>query len=82
MNTTEKKLDLIAWLALIEDQEVLNKIDQIRIETQALEKEKYLKPISEEELINSLKEAESDYQKGKIISQEELVKKIKQGKIL
>jgi len=82
MTTAEKKIDLIAWLTQLEDQATLEFIEKIRKNSQEKRRKSYLKPISEKELIQSLQEAEADYEAGNIISQEELIEKIKNGKIL
>jgi hypothetical protein len=82
MITAEKKIDLIAWLTQLEDQATLELIEKIRKNSQEKSRKRYLKPISEKELIQSLQEAEADYEAGNIISQEELIEKIKNGKIL
>ncbi|KPQ15457.1 MAG: putative toxin-antitoxin system antidote component [Algoriphagus marincola HL-49] len=82
MTTAEKKIDLIAWLTQLEDQATLELIEKIRKNSQEKRRKSYLKPISEKELIQSLQEAEADYEAGNIISQEELIEKIKNGKIL
>ncbi|MBY5951832.1 hypothetical protein KUV23_12655 [Algoriphagus marincola] len=82
MITAEKKIDLIAWLTQLEDQATLELIEKIRKNSQEKSRKRYLKPISEIELIQSLQEAEADYEAGNIISQEELIEKIKNGKIL
>jgi len=82
MTTAEKKIDLIAWLTQLEDQATLELIEKIRKNSQEKRRKSYLKPISEKELIQSLQEAEADYEAGNIISQEELIEKIKNCKIL
>jgi len=82
MTTAEKKIDLIAWLTQLEDQATLELIEKIRKNSQEKRRKSYLKPSSEKELIQSLQEAEADYEAGNIISQEELIEKIKNGKIL
>lgn len=82
MDIAKKKIELIHWLSKLENESVLEKIDQIRLDSLTEKQKEFFRPIEEAELIQSLQEAESDYKKGKIISQEELVKRIKKGKIL
>ncbi|HAH35516.1 MAG TPA: hypothetical protein DEQ87_13085 [Algoriphagus sp.] len=82
MDIAKKKLELIHWLSKLENESVLEKIDQIRLDSLTEKQKEFFRPIEEDELIQSLQEAESDYKRGKIISQEELVKRIKKGKIL
>lgn len=82
MNTAEKKLDLITWLAELNDSEVLEQLDQIKKRSIVERYQKALQPMSSEELRESLAESEEDYRNGRIISQEELEKRIKEGRIL
>jgi predicted Zn-dependent protease len=82
MTIAEKKLELISWLSNLHDEEILDQLESVRKKA-ALEKyQKSLSPMSAEELENSLAEAEEDIQAGRVISQEELKKRIKAGKIL
>lgn len=82
MNTAEKKLDLITWLAELNDSEVLEQLDQIKKRSIVERYQKTLQPMSSEELRESLAESEEDYRNGRIISQEELERRIKEGRIL
>lgn len=82
MNTAEKKLDLITWLAELNDSEVLEQLDQIKKRSIVERYQKTLQPMSYEELRESLAESEEDYRNGRIISQEELERRIKEGRIL
>ncbi len=82
MNTAEKKLDLITWLAELNDFEILEELDRIKKRSIIERYQKSLQPMTFEELRESLAESEEDYQKGRIISQEELAKRIKEGRIL
>lgn len=82
MEVEEKKLDLIRWLAGLDDLEILNQIGEIKKQNQQKMYEDMKRPYTEEELINSLEEAEADYQSKRIVSQDELAQKIKNGKIL
>jgi len=82
MNTAEKKLDLITWLAELNDSVLLEELNQIKKRSIIEKYQKTLQPMSSEELMESLAESEEDYQNGRIISQEELARKIKEGRIL
>lgn len=82
MNTAEKKLDLITWLAELNDSEILEELNRIKKRSTIERYQKSLQPMPFEELRESLAESEEDYQKGRIISQEELAKRIKEGRIL
>ncbi len=82
MNTAEKKLDLITWLAELNDSEVLEQLDQIKKRSIVERYQKTLQPMSSEELRESLAESEEDYRNGRIISQEELERRIREGRIL
>lgn len=82
MNTAEKKLDLIRWLAELNDSEVLEQLDKIKKRSLVERYQKTLQPMSSEELRESLAESEEDYLNGRIISQEELERRIKEGRIL
>lgn len=82
MSTAEKKIDLITWLASINDSEVLDQLDEIRKKVTIENYQTLLEPMSMKELEDSVSEAEIDFKSGKFISQEELLKRIKEGKIL
>lgn len=82
MNTAEKKIDLITWLASINDTEILDQLDEIRKKVMVENYQNLLEPMSMKELEDSVSEAEIDFKSGKFISQEELLKRIKEGKIL
>jgi hypothetical protein len=82
MNTAEKKIDLITWLASINDTEILDQLDEIRKKVMVENYQNLLEPMSMKELEDSVSEAEIDFKMGKFISQEELLKRIKEGKIL
>ena len=82
MTITEKKTDLISWLSNLQDEEILDQLESIRKKTVQEYYQKSLSTISMEELENRIAEAEEDIKAGRIISQEELKKRIKAGKIL
>lgn len=82
MSTAEKKIDLITWLASIDDTDILDQLDEIRKKVTVENYQTLLEPMSMKELEDSVSEAEVDFKTGKFISQEELLKRIKEGKIL
>lgn len=82
MTIAEKKLELISWLSNLHDEEILDQLKSVRKKATLEKYQKSLSPMSMEELENSLAEAEEDIQAGRVISQEELKKRIKAGKIL
>lgn len=82
MSTAEKKIDLITWLASIDDTDILDQLDEIRKKVTIENYQTILEPMSIKELEDSVSEAEVDFKTGKFISQEELIKRIKEGKII
>jgi len=82
MSTAEKKIDLITWLASINDSEILDQLDEIRKKVTLETYQNLLEPMSMKELEDSVSEAEVDFKTGKVISQNELKKRIKGGRIL
>ncbi|RAI94808.1 hypothetical protein [Algoriphagus yeomjeoni] len=82
MSVAEIKLDLITWLSKLEDTKAIDDIAQIKKQFIEDQYHKSLKPMSMDELRDSLAEAEVDYANGRIVSQEELEERIKKGKIL
>ncbi len=82
MSTAEIKLDLISWLSKLDDSKALDQIAQFKRLFLEEKYQKSLTPMSEDEFRDSLAEAEEDYVKGRIISQEELEERIKAGRIL
>lgn len=82
MSIAEIKLDLITWLSKLDDTQALNEIAQFKKQFVQEKHKKSLQPMSMEELGDSLAEAEADYVNGRILSQEELGKRIKEGRVL
>lgn len=82
MSTAETKLDLISWLSRLEDPKTLNQVAEFKKQFLKERYENSLKPMSLEEFRDSLSEAERDYAHGRILSQDELEKRIKAGRIL
>lgn len=82
MSIAEIKLDLITWLSKLDDTQVLDEISQLKKQFLQEQYNKSFQPMSKEELRDSLAEAEADYVNGRIISQEDLEKRIKEGRVL
>jgi hypothetical protein len=82
MTIAEKKIDLISWLSNLQDEDILDQLDTIRKKAVLGNYQKSLSPMTMEELENRVAEAEEDFNAGRIISQEELKKRIKAGRIL
>ncbi len=82
MTIAEKKIDLISWLTNLHDEDILEQLEGIRKRAVLEKYQKSLSPMSMEEFENSVAEAEEDFKVGKMISQDELKKRIREGKIL
>jgi short subunit dehydrogenase-like uncharacterized protein len=79
---SDKKIDLISWLTNLQDEEVLDQLESIRKKAVQSDYQKSLSPMTIEEFENRVAEAEKDIMEGRIISQEELKKRIRAGRIL
>ncbi len=82
MSSAEKKIDLITWLASINDSEILDQLDEIRKKVTVKNYQNLIEPMSMKELEDSVSEAEIDFKSRRFISQEELKKRIKSRRIL
>lgn len=84
LNTTieEKKIDLISWLSNLQNEEILDQLESIRKKAVIANYPKTLSPMTLKEFEIRVTEAEEDFKAGRIISQEELKKRIKAGRIL
>lgn len=80
MTISEKKIDLISWLTHLQDEEVLEQLESIRKKAVQSDYQKSASPMTMEEFENRVAEAEEDIKEGRIISQEELKKRIKAGR--
>jgi len=72
MDLQTRKLNLIAYLAQLQDEIFFDKIEKYILKT--ADNDVPLKPFTQEELINRIKESESDYETGRFKSQEDLEK--------
>lgn len=82
MTIAEKKVDLISWLSTLQDEEILDQLESIRKKAAVEKYQKSLLPMFMEEFENRVAESEEDLRAGRIISQEELKKRIREGRIL
>jgi hypothetical protein len=73
MDLQTRKLNLITYLAQVQDEVLLEKLESYILKN---EREFYseLKPFTIEELVNRIKKSELDYKEGKFKSQEDLEK--------
>lgn len=82
MTIAEKKINLISWLTNLQDEDVLDQLESIRKKAIQSVYQKSLSPMSMEDYVHRVAKAEEDFKAGRIISQEELKKRIKAGRIL
>ena len=73
MNIQIKKLELIEWIAQMNDTNIISKMDKIRKTYLTITKEN-VKPISLEEFYASIDRAEEDIKSGKLFSHQEAEK--------
>ncbi|PTX58398.1 hypothetical protein C8N46_11443 [Kordia periserrulae] len=70
MDLQTRKLNLIAYLAQLQDEKFIEKIEKFILRKQQNEPE--YKPFTVEELIQRIEKSESDFKNGKFKTQEEL----------
>ncbi len=76
-----KKLHLIAEFLKVDSEELINEIETLLKEKRFMQlKEGFSKPLSMEALSSILDQAEEDARNGKIISSQELKKKVQEWK--
>ncbi|MDV3754507.1 hypothetical protein CMU20_05665 [Elizabethkingia anophelis] len=75
MDLQTRKLNLITYLAQLQDENFFEKIENYILRKQADEKNADIKPFTVDELINRIEKSEQDLQYGKFETQEELEKK-------
>ncbi len=73
MNIRIKKLELIEWIAQMNDTNIISKMDKIRKTYLTITKEN-VKPMSLEEFYAFIDRAEKDIKSGKIYTQQEAEK--------
>ncbi|EPL7677054.1 hypothetical protein CMT42_00915 [Elizabethkingia anophelis] len=75
MDLQTRKLNLITYLAQLQDESFFEKIENYILRKQADEKNADIKPFTVDELINRIEKSEQDFQYEKFQTQEELEKK-------
>jgi hypothetical protein len=73
MDLQTRKLNLITYLAQVQDEVLLEKLESYILKNEG-EFHSELKPFTIEELVNRIKKSELDYKEGKFKSQEDLEK--------
>lgn len=74
MDIKTRKLNLISYLAQIQDESILSKIEKYILKNINNKTELSFKPFSVEELISRIEKSEQDFKDGKFITQDELEK--------
>jgi hypothetical protein len=77
MSLQTQKLAIIESLIKINDTKALNKVKEIVTEYSKAKPAKKVKPYSLEEFYKKIEDSETAYQQGKIISSEQMRKKVK-----
>ena len=75
MDIQSVKLNLLEWLAQVEDKNILTKLKKYRDEIEVAQYEKELKqPFTVRELFSRTKKSEEDFKKGRVKTLNEVVK--------
>ena len=74
MNIAAKKVELIEWLAKIQDKSLLEKVEILKKKAIAESYESKMKPMTSRQYKSLLDQAEKDYKNGMVTSQENLEK--------
>jgi len=74
MNIAVKKVELIEWLAGIQDKSLLDELETLKKKTIAESYESRMKPMSAQHYKSLLDQSEEDYKNGRVTSQEDLEK--------
>ena len=75
MNTESIKLNLLEWLAQVDDKNILTQLKKFRDEIEIAQYEKELKkPLTEKELVARTKKSEDDFSKGRVKTLDEAIK--------
>ena len=72
MDLETRKLNLITYLAQLQDESFFEKIENFILRRLEKEDHSEFKPFTAEELINRIEESEQDYKNGNFKSQEDL----------
>jgi hypothetical protein len=74
MDLQIRKLTLIEWLARLQDEATIHKIENLQKKARIVAYEESLKPMTSKELIERAKRSNDDIAAGRIISTEDLEK--------
>ena len=74
MDVAIKKVELIEWLARVQDKAVIKKIESLKNQSIKESYEAKLKPMSSKAYKAMLEKSEEDYRQGRLISQAALEK--------
>ena len=74
MNIAVKKVELIQWLAKIQDESLLEKVEILKKKAIEESYESRMKPMASQQYKSLLDEAEEDYKNGNVTSQGDLEK--------
>lgn len=74
MDLQTRKLNLISYLAQIQDENILNEIENYILKSKKKDNESEFKPFIIDEFINRIEESEQDFKNGKFQTQPELEK--------
>ncbi|MBZ9728617.1 hypothetical protein LB467_02875 [Salegentibacter sp. JZCK2] len=74
MDLQTRKLNLITYLAQLQDEKLISKIEDYILKKNSNEKNADLDPFTIEELISRVEKSEQDYKQGRFKTQKELEK--------
>ena len=74
MNIAVKKVELIEWLARLQDKTLLEQVDSLKKKAITETYQAKMKPMTSAEYSSMLDQAEKDLKNGKVTSQEDLEK--------
>lgn len=75
MNIESIKLNLLEWLAQVDDKNILTQLKKFRDEIEVAQYEKELKkPLTEKQLVARTKKSEEDFAKGRVKSLDQAIK--------
>ncbi len=74
MDIQTRKLNIIAYLAQLQDETLIQKIEKYIINSSEKINSADKKPMTIQELLDRIEKSEMDYKEGRVISQDELEK--------
>ena len=72
MNIAVRKVEIIEWLAQLNDEQLINKVEKLKKLSIKMSYESRLKPMTAKAYKAMLELAENNYKEGRVISQERL----------